>query len=243
MSNKFTMLAAAALLAAFSTIATAESNQAPPPGKGPAGMMKPKGEQADPDNRLRLMKQNLDINDEQAAKIRPIIVAEQGEIEKLRGNSTLNRDQRRAKLEELNKNSAAQIRDILSPEQQKKYDAIKTKITENRSKERGNRPGTPPVEFTPEKRIARLTEHLTLTKEQQEQIMPILEAEYLQLKELPANDTLNRDQRRARLQQITGETSAKIMPILTPAQQKHYKDTRDTIIDRRSKKKKSTEKQ
>lgn len=242
MSNKFRMFAAALLLAAFSAGVSAEANQAPPPGKGPAAMMKPKGELGDPDKRLQLMKTNLGLSAEQLAQIRPIIAAEQTELEKLRGDSNLNRDQRRAKLEELNKNSAGKIRLLLTPEQQLNYDSIKDKITENRSKARSKRPGTPPVEFTPEKRIARLTDHLKLTKEQQEQVMPLLENEYAQLKELPANDSYNREQRRARLQQITGETNAKMMPLLTTEQQKHYNETKATMIDRRSQKKRNTEK-
>lgn len=243
MSNKMTTLAAALLLAAFSTGASAETNQAPPPGKGPAAMMKSKGELSNPDNRLQLMKTNLGLSDQQVAQIRPIIVAEQAEIEKLRGNSTLNRDERRAKLEALNKNSSAKIRVLLTAEQQQKYDGIKSKITENRANARGNKPATPPVEFTPEKRIVRLTDHLALTKDQQAQIMPILEDEYGKLRELPANDTYNRDQRRARLQQITAETNAKLIPLLTPEQQKLYQDTKATMIDRRSQKKRTQEKQ
>lgn len=243
MSKTGTMFAAALLLAIFSAGANAETDQAPPAGKGPAAMMKPKGELGDPEKRLQLMKTNLGLSAEQAAQIRPIIIAEQTEIEKLRGNSALNRDQRRDKLEALNKNSSAKIRVLLTAEQQQKYDGIKSKISENRSKARGNKPGTPPVEFTPEKRIARLTDHLALTKEQQALIMPILEDEYVMLQELPANDSYNRDQRRARLQQITAETNGKLIPLLTPEQQKQYQDTKATMIDRRSQKKRNQEKQ
>lgn len=243
MSRKSGILAVAALLTFFSGISMAETVQPPPPGRGPASMMKQKGEFADPDRRLRLLRENLGLTDEQAAKIRPVIAAEQAEIEKLRGNSSINRDQRRAKLEELNRGTSEKIRKELTEEQQQKYDAIKTKITEKRSRTRGNTPGTPPVEFTPEKRLARISERLTLTKEQQAQIKPILESEYEKLKELPANDAYNREQRRARLQEITGETHSKIMPLLTPDQQKLYKQTRESIIDKRAKKKRSTEKQ
>lgn len=244
MSKKSGILTVAALLTFLSGISMAETVQSPPPpGKGPASMMRQRGELADPDNRLRLIREKLGLSDEQATKIKPILVAEQAEIEKLRGNSSLNRDQRRAKLEELNKGTSEKIRKELTEEQQKKYDAIKAKITETRAKSRGSKPGTQPIEFTPDKRLARLTEHLVLTKEQQDQIKPILEGEYVKLKELPANDTYNRDQRRARLQEITGETNTKIMPILTPEQQKKYRQARDTIIDRRSQKKRSTEKQ
>lgn len=241
--SKSGFLAAAALLTIFSGISMAETVPSPPPGKGPAAMMKQRGEFAGPDNRLRLIRENLGLSDEQAARIKPIIVAEQAEIDKLRGNNSLNRDQRRTKLEELNKGTSEKIRLELNEEQQKKYDAIKAKITENRAKTRGVKPDTQPVEFTPEKRLARLTERLSLTKEQQEQVKPALESEYAKLKEIPGNDTYNREQRRAKLQEITADTHAKIMPVLTPDQQAKYKQAKETLIDRRSKKKRSTEKQ
>lgn len=243
MSRRTGIIAAASLLTALSGVASAESIQAPSPGKGPAAMMKPKGELSDPDNRLRLIHERLNLSDEQAAKIHPVLVAEQAEIEKIRGNSTLNRDQRRTKLEELNRETSEKIRKELTEEQQKKYDSIKDKISETRSKARSSKPGTPPVEFTPEMRLARLTEHLNLSKDQQEQIKPILENEYTRLKELPGNDSYNRDQRKAKLKEITGDTHSRITPILTPEQQKKYRQTRETITDRRSQKKRDTEKQ
>ncbi len=243
MSNVLVITIVTASLTLFAGLSLAETMPVPTAGRGPAVMKKSKGELADPDNRLKLMKESLALSDEQVTKIRPLIVAEQAELEKLRGDSTLNRDQRRAKLQELNKSTSEKVRELLTPEQQKKQDAIKAKITENRAKARSSRPaGGVPAEFTPEKRIVRLTEHLALTKEQQQQIMPLLQDEYTQLKTLPANDSYNRDQRRAKLQQITQETNARLMPLLTPEQQKKYKETREKIIDRRSQKKRGGEK-
>lgn len=244
MLNLLRITASAALLTIFTGVSLAETVAAPPPGRGPAAMKKPKGEPADPTKRLNLMKASLALSDEQTAKIRPLIVAEQAEVEKLRGDNTLNRDQRRAKLQELNRNSSEKIRELLTPEQQIRHDAIKAKIAENRAGIRSSRPTEMvPAEFTPEKRIARLTERLSLTKEQQEQIMPILQDEYGQLKTLPADDSYNRDQRRAKLQQITQESVTRIMPVLTPEQQKKYQKSREMMIDRRSRKKKSGEQQ
>ncbi len=242
MSNSFKCFIVASALLSFYGISLAETMQQPPAGRGPAAMKKQRSELSNPEKRLALMKQTLSLTDDQVARIRPIIVAEQAELEKLRGDSTLNRDQRRVKLQELNKGTSDNVRELLTPEQQTKQDSIKAKIAENRSKTRGARPGAVPVEFTPEKRIVRLTEHLALTLEQQDKIMPILQDEYTQLKTLPGNDTYNRDQRRAKLQQLTQETNSKIMPILTPEQQKKYKETREKIIDRRSQKKRGGEK-
>lgn len=228
------------VMAAFSMSALAENLQ-PPAGRGPAAMKKPKGDLGAPDRRLALMKESLSLTAEQLNSIRPVIIAEQAELDKLRGDNSLNRDQRREKLQTLNKATADQVRGFLDPEQQKKYDDIRNKVAENRAKSRSLRSGAVPNEFTPENRIARLTERLALTSEQQEKIMPILQAEYKELKTLPGNDSYNIEQRRAKVQQVTQETSAKIMPLLTNEQQLKYRESREKMIDRRSKKKRDME--
>lgn len=233
---------AAAVLAAYCGLSYAETAPSPQQGRGPAAMKRARGERGDPEKRLRLMNETLGLSADQSDRILPIITAEQTELEKLRADNTLNRDQRRARLQELNRSYSEKIRQILTPEQQKKQDAIRETISENRSKTRGSRPGAVPAEFTPEKRIVRLTDHLALSTEQQARILPILQDEYAQLKTLPANDSYNREQRRAKLQEITRETSARLMPELTPEQQKKYTETRQKITDRRAQKKRGGEK-
>ena len=232
----------AIILTSLAGAAMAESGQPVPPARGPAMLNKARGERSDPDRRLALLREALGLSDDQVARIRPVIVAEQGELQKLRGDNTLNRDQRRVKLQELNKATSGKIREMLDPGQQKKYDEIKSTITENRTKNRGARPGEIPADFSPEKRLARLNARLDLTKEQQEKLLPILQEEYGELKKLPANDTYNRDQRRARLQELTQATNARILPLLTPEQQKKFQDSRTRMIERRAQKKKGGEK-
>jgi Spy/CpxP family protein refolding chaperone len=205
-------------------------------------MNKSIGERSDPERRLAMLQERLSLTAEQIVRIRPILAAEQAELEKLRGDNSLNRDQRRARLQELNKNTSEKVRDVLDPEQVKKYNAIRAKISESRASNRGGRPMEIPAEFTPEKRLARLSERLDLTGEQQEKLLPILQAEYAELQKLPGNDSFNREQRRAKLQQITQETNARVMPLLTPDQQKKYQESREKLIDRRAKKKKGGEK-
>lgn len=237
-----TILSIAAVTAAFATISSAEPVQPSPQGRGPAAMRAPRGDFGNLESRLSLMKERLALSEEQTAAIKPLIEAEQQELEKLRGDSSMNRDQRRAKLQELNKATSEKIREKLTPEQQAKYDTIKTKIAENRGKVRSAQPGVVPAEFTPEKRLARMNSYLDLSKEQQDKMLPILQDEYAELQKLPGNDSYNRDQRRAKLQQITKETNAKLMPILTPEQQKKYVTAKDRIADRRSQKKRAMEK-
>lgn len=248
MSNVYKCLIVASMLIWFCGVSMAETVQQPPADRGAGAMKKQRGERRDPERRVALMKEKLSLTDAQVANIRPIIVAEQAELEKLRGDNTLNREKRRARLQELNKATAGKIREFLTPEQQQKLEAMtskisdtRSKVNDTRSKARGSRSGAIPVGFTPEKRIARMTEHLTLTKEQQDKIMPLLQDEYAQLNSLPGNDSYSSDQRRAKLLQITQENNVRINQVLTPEQQKIYKETQDKMTGRRSQKRIMTE--
>ncbi len=78
--------------------------------------------------------------------------------------------------------------------------------------------GPGPMRFNPERRLARLTEELGLTAEQQNALHPILLAQAHAMKS--ANDpTLSDDQRRAKLRTVFQEFRPQINAVLTPAQQ------------------------
>lgn len=83
--------------------------------------------------RLQRLTADLGLTAEQQTKIKPILIEEDLQLETLRGNDTYNREQRRVKLQELNRTSADKIRPILSPEQQKKFEKIESKIIERRN--------------------------------------------------------------------------------------------------------------
>jgi hypothetical protein len=197
-------------------------------------MKRGKGAQYGPDYRLNLMTRKLGLSEEQRIKIKPILDQELAQLEALRSNDTYNRDQRRAKLQQLNKETSDKIRPFLTPEQQKSQDEAKQKISVNRAKERSTRPGPNPGENDPDSRLRRLTTDLTLTAEQQTKIKPILQEEFTQLEALRGNDSYNREQRRAKLLEMNKTTSEKIKAQITPAQQKIYDDIRQKIEDRRS---------
>jgi Spy/CpxP family protein refolding chaperone len=231
----FGMLAFCGILVLGAEAALAETG--PPAGRGPAAIKRGKGAVYGPEQRLDLMTRNLGLTAEQREKIKPILTEENAQLDALRGNDTLTRDERRTRLQQLNQATYDQIRPILTPEQQKRHEAIRKKITENRSKKRSTRPGPNPGENDPENRLRRLTEDLGLSPEQQEKIKPILADEYRQLEAMRGNDSYNRESRRARLQQLIDTTSGKMKPILTPEQQKKYDDIKQKMIDRRSRNK------
>ncbi len=79
--------------------------------------------------------------------------------------------------------------------------------------------------FDPEKRLARLTEKLGLTAEQQTQLRPVLAA---QAEAMQAIDqaSLTGEQRREMIQQLHQDNRAKIAAILTPAQRQEMREMR-----------------
>lgn len=214
--------------------ALAQLDQEPAAGRGPATMRRNMGALSQPDKRLNLMTQTLGLTKEQQEKIKPILAEEYGQLEALRGNDTLNRDERRTRLRQLNESTYEKVKPLLTPLQQQKHDEMKKMIGENRAKKRKTRPGPSPEENTPEKRLSRLTLYLGLTPEQQVKIKPILEEEYAQLESFRGNDTINREQRRVKLQALNESTYEKIKPVLTPEQQKKHNEIRQRITERRS---------
>jgi len=71
----------------------------------------------------------------------------------------------------------------------------------------------------PEKRLARLTEQLNLTTDQQTKIRPILDAQAEAMKAID-RAALTGDQRREQLRQVRKDTRAKLGELLTPEQRK-----------------------
>lgn len=87
----------------------------------------------EPAYRISRLTADLKLTAEQQARIKPILSEEERQLEKLRGNDTYNREQRRSRLQELNQISYDRIKPILTPEQLKKFDKISVIITERRN--------------------------------------------------------------------------------------------------------------
>jgi Spy/CpxP family protein refolding chaperone len=191
--------------------------------------------------RLERMTKELGLTKEQQDKLKPILEDEFGKLQELQGNDTLNRDERRARLQELNESTYGRIRPILTPEQQKKHDAAKQIIRERRSQQRATKPGMGPFSgptlSDPDRRVAHMAIDLKLSEEQQAKIRPIVAEEFAQLEKLHGNDAINRAERRTRLQALNQATYEKIKPILTPEQLVQYEKIDKKIKDRRSLKK------
>lgn len=83
-------------------------------------------------------------------------------------------------------------------------------------------------------RLETMTRRLNLTADQQAAIKPILEDEGAKFKELRADGKLTRDELKVKIQELREATFAKILPILTPEQQKKHEALRKEALERRN---------
>jgi Spy/CpxP family protein refolding chaperone len=73
------------------------------------------------DDRLQHMTQMLNLTSDQQTKIRPILDNESTQMQTLRSDSSMSRDDKMTKMHSIRENTMSQITPILTPDQQKKW--------------------------------------------------------------------------------------------------------------------------
>jgi protein CpxP len=119
------------LVAMISLSAFAQSEAPPAQNQGPGmsgehhGHMGPMGGRMDdPQAHLDHMSQMLNLTDEQKAKILPILQDTSKQAQEVRQDTSLSQQDRRAKMSSIHEKTMAQVRAVLSPEQQTKLDQM-----------------------------------------------------------------------------------------------------------------------
>ena len=80
----------------------------------------------DPEQRAAMLTKQLKLTSDQQLKVLDILKSEQSQMEKLRSDSSLSQDDRRAKMMDIHKSSDDQIRALLDSDQQKKWDKMQS---------------------------------------------------------------------------------------------------------------------
>jgi Spy/CpxP family protein refolding chaperone len=137
-SPKLTLTLAGLLLLAAPLLRAAAEPAGPPPGD------KPRHEGRGPGAMMERAAKELNLTPDQDAKWKEINKQERAALEPLRDDASLSREDRRAKAMEINKGFAAQRRALLNPEQQAKFDELRTKMREHRGGGPGGGPGDQP---------------------------------------------------------------------------------------------------
>jgi len=147
-------LTVAGLLYSVNPAALAQDNQgssqeAPPPGGPPGhghGRM-----HMDPSQHAAMLAKHLKLSSDQQSKVEDIFKSEQSQMESLHSDTSLSQQDRRSKMMDIHKATSDQVRAVLNPDQQKKWDEMQSKREERMHNHQGgdNGPGgaanpTPP---------------------------------------------------------------------------------------------------
>jgi len=126
-------LLSAAALAGAGTLAAQEPSAPPHPsqeGTAPTG----KAAHGAVEMRLERLSQQLNLSDEQKAKIRPLLRHEMERIMQVRSNTSLSQGETQRRIQTIRRDTNQRISVFLTPEQKKQWQ-------ENRQAQRGGPPG------------------------------------------------------------------------------------------------------
>jgi periplasmic protein CpxP/Spy len=82
-------------------------------------------------NHLEWLSKELNLTDEQKAKVKPILDDQTKQMHATQEDSSLTQEQKREKMKQIHQTTHSQINDILTPEQQKKFAALKEQQKEH----------------------------------------------------------------------------------------------------------------
>jgi protein CpxP len=78
----------------------------------------------DPAKHAEMLTKKLNLTPDQQTKVQEIFKSEQSQMQSMHGDSSMSRDDRHSKMMEIHKASGDQVRAILDPTQQKKWDEM-----------------------------------------------------------------------------------------------------------------------
>lgn len=144
MSKSMTVILAVLITAVFAI----SSHQAF--GKGDPNAKSPKVEKGQPkggpgqmhegiNKRMENLTKELNLTKEQQEKIKPILENEMKEIQAVRSNDSLTKEQKHEKTKAIRQTTRESINKILMPEQQKKYSEMENKAREKMAERRAER--------------------------------------------------------------------------------------------------------
>ena len=95
------------------------------------------------DDQVKHMAKKLSLSDDQQAKLKPIIEDQRKQVEQIRDDSSLSREDRFSKMKSVHESSASQIKALLNDDQQKQFDKMQAERREHMGG-RGPGNGRPP---------------------------------------------------------------------------------------------------
>ena len=113
-----------------------QPDQQPGPGMGKHG----RRHMPTVDDQLKHLNKELKLSDDQQAKLKPILEDQRQQMDQVRNDSSLSRQDRFSKMQELRQSSDTQIKAVLNEDQQKSFDKMREEQA-NRMKQWHNKGG------------------------------------------------------------------------------------------------------
>lgn len=168
----------------------------------------------------QMMINKLNLSQQQQDQLKPIFQKQREQAQAIRQDSTLTADQKKQKFDALRQDTQTQVNSVLTPEQQQQWAQMKAEGKQRMAENR-------------QKMGARMAERLNLSQAQQDQIKPIMESRREQAKAIWQDNSLTRDQKRAKMQELHSQTQAQVNTILTPEQQQQWQQMRQNFRQHR----------
>ena len=163
--------------------------------------------------------ERLNLTEAQKSTVQSYLQDQQSQMQVLRNDTTLTRDQRAQRAREITGQTRDKIQSLLTVEQKQKAEDLRTQARERVQQRAGE-------QFD---RTARL---LDLTPEQKTQMQSVLDSQRTQLQALRDNTSLTPEARREQAQAIRQQTSNNIRSLLNPTQQQKLQDLRESGRER-----------
>ena len=100
----------------------------------------------DPAKHAEMLAKKLNLNADQQTKVQDIFKTEQSQMGSLHNDSSMSRDDRHAKMMDIRKTSGDQVRALLDPTQQKKWDEMQSEREQRQGHRHGGQGAQPDSE-------------------------------------------------------------------------------------------------
>lgn len=117
-----------------------------PNGQASPGMGRGMGRRAmeSVDDQIKRLNKKLNLTDDQQAKLKPILEDQRKQMEQIHNDSSLSREDRFSKMQDLRQSSDTQIKSVLTEVQQKDFDKMRAEQQERMKQWHGGNGDTPP---------------------------------------------------------------------------------------------------
>ncbi|RYY90537.1 MAG: hypothetical protein EOO15_02285 [Chitinophagaceae bacterium] len=175
----------------------------------------------------------LNLSADQKTKLKAIHQREKAEMDALRSNTALSQEQRRTQAQQVREKYRAEMKTILTPEQQQKAEQMREEVKDHRGagardtvNARQHKAGKGHGKRGDGAHVKQMQKELNLTADQQQRIKAIRDQYRPQMEALRENKSLTQAQKKDKARELRKAQMDQVKAVLTPEQQEKMKSLR-----------------